>query len=434
MRKVGLILMALLAGGMLFANGQQDAAGSGETIEVDIFQFKVEIVDELEMAAEMYEAEHPGVKINVETVGGGNSYDAALRVKFQGGNEPTIFNVKGPSVVEEWKHTLEDLSDQSWVDLALPGVLDGVNADDKIFGLPFNIEGYGFVYNKRIFEAAGIDAKSITSYDALERAMATLDRKIKGGELKEEFPLLEAVVSFPGKETWVYASHLSNIPLAGEFDHIMKAYEAKSIDFTYANEYKKLIDLQIQYSPFADNPALLNAVDYATQTEGGLAIERVAMIQQGNWVYNGVDKIDSEVAVNLDILPLPLIGVNEKSIPVGVPNNWCVNSGKSEAEKAVAKDFLNWLYTSDEGKHLIINEFYFIPPFRGYEGMEPVDSLGQAIKRYAEAGDITPWVKQAYPSGWYKEMGVDMQAYIAGEMEWDAIIEKATQRWQDMRS
>ena len=31
--------------------------------------------------------------------------------------------------------------------------------------MPYAIEGYGFVYNKDIFEAAGIDASKLKTYD-----------------------------------------------------------------------------------------------------------------------------------------------------------------------------------------------------------------------------------------------------------------------------
>lgn len=43
--------------------------------------------------------------------------------------------------------------------------------------MPFNQEGYGFIYNKEIFEKAGIDPATITSYEALENAVKTLDSK-----------------------------------------------------------------------------------------------------------------------------------------------------------------------------------------------------------------------------------------------------------------
>ena len=44
-----------------------------------------------------------------------------------------------------------------------------------------------------------------------------------------------------------------------------------------------------------------------------------------------------------------------------------VNSNKSDDEKKAAKDFLNWLYTSDEGKKIIIEDCGFIP--KTYKGI-----------------------------------------------------------------
>src|SRR5690606_31713562 len=102
----------------------EEAKDSGEQVELDIFQFKVEIAKQLEEAIEAYEEENPNVKVNLETVGGGDDYGAALRAKFASGSEPAIFNVGGPQDVEDWMHKLEDLSDEPWVDLALPGVVD----------------------------------------------------------------------------------------------------------------------------------------------------------------------------------------------------------------------------------------------------------------------------------------------------------------------
>ena len=132
---------------------------SGEKAEIDIFQFKVEIAKELEEAAKAYEEENPNVKINIQTVGGGDDYGAALKAAFQSGSEPDIFNVGGPQDIKDWMDKLEDLSDQPWVDKALEGVLSGATVDDKVYALPFNLEGYGFVYNTEIFKAAGIDAE-----------------------------------------------------------------------------------------------------------------------------------------------------------------------------------------------------------------------------------------------------------------------------------
>lgn len=91
------------------------------------------------------------MKINLQTVGGGDDYGAALRAQFQSGNEPDIYNVGGPQDVSDWMGRLEDLSDAPWADKVLDGVASGVTVDGAVYGLPYNIEGYGLAYNKAIF-------------------------------------------------------------------------------------------------------------------------------------------------------------------------------------------------------------------------------------------------------------------------------------------
>jgi len=407
---------------------------AAEQVELDIFQFKVEIAKELDAAARAYEAEHPNVKINIQTVGGGEDYGAALRAKFQSGSEPDIYNIGGPQDVQDWMTKLEDLSDQTWLSDAVSGVLTGVTVDGKTYGVPFNIEGYGFIYNKAIFEAAGIDGSKISDFEALESAVKTLDAKIKAGELKDKFPMLEAVMDYPAKETWVTGLHTSNAVLNQEFGGPIEAFNAKTIEFKNADALKALIDLQADYSPFPKSKGKLNAVTYSRQVAEGLATERVAMIQQGNWIFNEVNGIDAEVANNLDILPMPVKGVKEDSIPIGVPMYWAINKNSKDAEKAAAKDFLSWLYTSDAGKDFVVNKFFFIPPFKGYDGFEPKDALGKAVKRYADQGKTMTWVFMGYPTGWGMEvLGVEIQKYFAGENKWEDVLANSKAKWEESR-
>lgn len=420
------------------AKGDQepvDDVDSGEKVEIDIFQFKVEIAKELEEAIDAYMDENPNVKVNLQTVGGGDDYGAALKAVFQSGNEPDIFNVGGPQDVKDWMDKLEDLSDEEWVDLALSGMLSGVTVEDKVYGLPFNIEGYGLIYNTEIFEAAEIDASKIVDFASLEEAVKILDEKIKAGELKEEFPLLEAVFEYPAKETWVTGLHTSNAALGQEFESSLDAFAADKAEFEHGDGLKKLIDLQSSYTVHGDEKQKLNAVDYATQAEEGIAIERVAMIQQGNWVYGVIAGVDEEVANKLDILPMPIEGGGkEDHIPVGVPMHWVVNKDSDDAKKAAAKDFLNWLYTSEKGKEYIVNEFHFLPPLEGYEGLEASDPLGKAVLRYAEEGKTTPWVFMGYPTAWGMDgLGQNIQKYLAGEFTWEQLITESQEQWETMK-
>ncbi len=405
-----------------------------DTVEIDIFQFKVEIASQLESATKRYMEINPSVKINLTTVGGGDDYGAALRAQFASGQEPEIFNIGGPQDVQSWMGNLENLNDQPWVPSASAGTLDGVTIDGEVYGLPFAVEGYGFIYNKAIFDAAGIDATTITSFETLTSAVEVLDSKIKSGELKSQFPLLEAVFEFPAKETWVTGLHLSNAAMNHEFSSSLDAFSSKSVEFTYGDAMQALVDLQANYSSSANKKQMLNAVDYATQVDGGIAIERVAIIQQGNWVYGGVEAVDPDVAENLGMLPMPIKGGVENSIPIGVPMYWSVNSASTDAQKEAAKDFLNWLYNSEEGKSIVVNEFLFIPPLTNYDNLEPKDALGQAVKSYADAGNTTGWVFMGYPDAWGMDvLGNEIQRYLAGNQSWDSVMSKSQVKWESDR-
>ncbi len=428
-----LIFMLALAQGV-FANSNNEATDSKEPVEVNIFQFKVEIAEALGDAARLYESENPGVKIVIETVGGGDDYGAALRAKNASGNMPDIYNIGGPQDYKDWQSKLEDLTDQPWVAAAMDGILSGVTVDNKVYGLPFNMEGYGFAYNTRIFKAAGIDATKIVDFKSLEAAAVALDLKIKNGDLSEEFPLLEAVFEYAAKETWVTGLHTSNVALAQEFGNVMTATDSASVEFKYADGLKMLMDLQAAYSSSSENPGLLNAVDYSTQVDTGLGIERVAIIQQGNWIYGGINAIDPDVANSLDFLPMPIVGAREDSIPVGVPMYWSVNSEATDVDKVAAKDFITWLYMSETGKDIVVNKFFFIPPLKGYENYPVADPLGQAIVRFASEGKIIPWVFMGYPSDWGMGiLGAKIQAYYAGEMTWDEVISESQAEWASAR-
>ncbi|WP_156337225.1 ABC transporter substrate-binding protein, partial [Paenibacillus dakarensis] len=90
-----LALSTLLAGCGSKNDGKEAGEGGSGTKTLKIFQFKVEIAEAMNKMKEEYEKEHPGIKLDIQTVGGGSDYGAALKAKFQSGEEPDVFNVGG---------------------------------------------------------------------------------------------------------------------------------------------------------------------------------------------------------------------------------------------------------------------------------------------------------------------------------------------------
>ncbi|RDU37380.1 carbohydrate ABC transporter substrate-binding protein [Neobacillus piezotolerans] len=420
-----LLFSLVLAGCSSSSGGSKDTTSKNKDVTLDIFQFKVEFKDQFEAVAKQYEQENKGIKINITTVGGGEDYGAALRSKIASGKEPAIYNVGGPQDVEDWKSKLADLSDTKAAEAALEGTLDGVTVDGKVMGLPFNQEGYGLIYNKAVFEKAGINPEDIKSFAALEEAVKTLDSK------KKELGL-QAVFALPAKETWVTGLHLSNAFLAGEFDgNVLKAFAAKNVDFTYGDSFKKVLDLQNEYSV---QPVV--SLDYSKQVEELFSLQKVAMIQQGNWVYGSIAGIDQEFADNgIGLLPIPVEGYKEDSIPVGIPMYWGVNSNKDEATIKEAKKFLDWLYTSDAGKEVVLNDFKFIPAYGGYDSSKISDPLAKDIYKYAEEGKTIGWTFMGYPTGWGQDtLGIEIQKYVTGKAKWDDVVNVSKEAWEKARN
>lgn len=164
---------------------------------------------------------------------------------------------------------------------------------------PSGVVCYGLLYNKAVFEACGIDGSTLKSYDDIDAAFGKVQDAIDAGELADQFPDLEAVVSLPAAESWVLANHGANPAIQAEFGTAFETYEAKSLDFKYADALKDYIDLMVKYSPDADKPEALVGVDYDSAMGGSFCIGKTAVIQMGQWVAPVIDEIDPELRENM---------------------------------------------------------------------------------------------------------------------------------------
>ena len=113
---------------------------------------------------------------------------------------------------------------------------------------------------------------------------------------------------------------------------------------------------------------------------------------------------------------------------------WAVNNTKDDATKKAAKDFLNWVYTSDKGKEYVLTQFKFIPAYKGFDESKISDPLAQTIYKYAKDGNTINWVFMGYPSSWgQKTLGAEIQRYVSGQASWDDIVKTSQKAWEQAR-
>jgi raffinose/stachyose/melibiose transport system substrate-binding protein len=407
------------SGGESGNGGSSSAGGSDKQVTIKMFQFKVEIAEQLAALIEEYEKEHPNVRIEVETVGGGADYGAALKAKFNSNDKPDIFNNGGFNELDLWIEHLEDLTDEPWVRYLVDAAKPPMTKDGRLYGMPLNLEGYGYIYNKDLFAQAGI-TETPKTLDELRAAA----QKLKDAGIT---PFVNGYA-----EWWVLGNHFVNIPFAQQEDPeaFVKGLSdgtAKITGNPVFGQWVDLLDLTLEFGQ--PNPL---QTDYNTQVSE-FAVGNAAMTQQGNWTQVAISQTNPEI--NIGFLPMPINNDAEAmdKLPVGVPSNWVVN--KNSPVKEEAKAFLNWMVTSEIGQRYITEEFKFIPAFTNIQADESVlGQLAADIIRYSQAGKTLTWNWFKFPSGEatsHKFADV-MQAYIGGQINRDQLLERMQTAWEEL--
>ncbi|MEH7493813.1 ABC transporter substrate-binding protein [Neobacillus niacini] len=399
---------------------KKSSGGKDDKVVVDIFQGKVEIADQLKALTDEYTKQHPDVTFNIETVGGGADGAAALKAKFASNQAPDIFTNGGDQEALVWKDKFEDLSDQPWIKDAFEGTLDGMTLDGKVYGMPFNMEGYGFAYNKKLFEKAGIKELP-TTFSELEAAAKKLDAA----------GITPFSIGYA--EWWVLANHGMNVPFAYQEDPdaFIKGLNegtAKIEGNKEFDNYFKLLDLTMKYGN--KNPL---TTDYNTQVTL-FATGEAAMIQQGNWIQPMLDKLDPNLEVGFIPLALSDDPAQSDKLMIDVPSNWVLYNKAPEADKEAAKDFLNWMVTSEEGKTALTKEFKYIPAFKTIDANpEDIGALGADLLKYSKEGKAYQWQFMKYPDGAGQEFGATLQAYVGGQKSKEEAMKALDETWAKLK-
>ncbi|MFB5673785.1 ABC transporter substrate-binding protein [Paenibacillus terreus] len=414
---MSLILSACGGGGNLVSdnNGSGDKPGQKT---VTIFQFKTEIVEGLNELKVEFEKEHPDIKLDIQTVGGGADYDAALKTKFASGDAPDIFSNNGYAKLDMWQEKLEDLSDQPWVKDLVPLAAEAITKDDKVYGLPLDLEGFGYVYNKDLFAKAGITTLPKT-YSELEAAA----KKLQAAGIT---PFANAY-----QEWWLVGSQGISVAFANQddVDGFIKGMNEGTSSIVgneqFAN-WAKLMKLTLDYGN--KNPL---TTDYNTQVTM-FANGEAAMMQEGNWAQTMIDGITPNM--NIGILPMPLSDDASKTgkVTIGVPVNLVVN--KDSDAKEEAKIFLNWLVTSDIGKEYLVKKFKFIPAMTTIKATpEDMGPIATDLVKYVEEGNIFAHQAGKFPDGVAQEFGSAIQQYLAGESDVETWQKNMQAAWDKLK-
>lgn len=442
------VLAVILAAGIFTACGNNADTGNtdnqnqtGKVTEIRYLNFKPEIADVYERIADAYE-EETGVRLIVETAASG-TYESTLTARMATDEAPVIFQINGPVGYASWAEYCADLKESELYKHLTDKSL-AITSDGGVYGIPYVVEGYGIIYNKKILDAyfalpdKKTDYKSadeINSFAALKAVVE--DMQANRGKLGIQGVF--ASTSLKTGEDWRWQTHLMNIPLTMEFmeknvDFSGEGY--KTIDFRYSDNFKNIFDLYINNS--VSDKKQLGTVD-VTQSMAEFALGKCAMVQNGNWGASQILGVAGNTVAAEDIKFLPVymgIGGEEKTgLCIGTENFICINAKASDSEKKAAADFLYWLFSSEKGKKFVTDELGFIAPFDTFAQDEgPSDPLAKEVVRWMNKGDVTniPWNFTLFPGTGYKDnLGAALLKYTQGSLSWDQVKKIAVDEWEN---
>ncbi len=415
----GTVFIFLLAISAYAGGGKEEAGPAGGEAtaekELHVFHFKVNLVDQWDELTSEYSRLNPGITFNNEIVGGGTDWITVLKTKFAAGRGPDVFVVQGPTQAREWSEYLTDLSDQPWVKNVVPAAKEPMTFGGKLMGMPLNLEGYGYIYNKKLFRQMGITDLPKTINELHKTAKKIQDAGIT--------PFGNGYA-----EWWVIGMHLMNIPFAYQNDPNSFMADLTQGKTTFKEnkifqDFQSLFDLTIDYG----NRNQLTT-DFNTQISLFVNGD-VAMIQQGNWVEPEIFEADPTAEVGFLPMPVNNNASEMDKLPVGVPFYFIVNS---QSEKQTeSKSFLNWMVSSDFGQRYITDEFLFIPAFDNIPA-DNLKSLSKDLLTYASKGKTIPWPFTMWNDGMYNEFAEHTQAYVGGVHDYQTMLDKMQASWMKL--
>ncbi len=331
MKKVLIFLLALTL--VSCTQTPQPASSVPDTTKtLEILTFSK--TPELETTAKAF---LPTAQIKTQTA----DYFDYLKISLEGENPPTLFALENQTQIQELKDKIEELSGEPWVNNACPNTLTDASVEGRVYAMPANIKGIGFVYNSEILKKSGINPENLNSLKRLYDAVKILSERIKKGDFKDDFPRLKNV-------------------FACEDDDLIP------------EPLKEIID--------------------EFDTDGGIEAlsneNAIIMLADTDIYYN----VNPQTADKLRLLPITIDGEIEFKALLKTTHYWAINKNATDDEKKTAKEFLSWLYTKEGREHL--TSLKYINPIANLDNIDPeLPPLLDDFKIYADTAQTTPFSK-----------------------------------------
>lgn len=361
---------------------------------------------------------NPHITFEHEVLKGDARY-TVLKSRIASGTTPDLFmSVESGPSMSQWADAAVDLSDEPWWDNIDPVAIPMVTYNEKRIALPFNSNVWGILYNKDVFEAAGIT----TFPKTLSELQAVCDKIKAAGKIP---------FGAGFKDVWVGAQlfqHTFGNDL-GSYDDVKKRFEeysagtAKVSDDTWLGKSLDLMELvknNCQPNPFNSD---------STMQFQMLATGEAGMVIQGDWAEPPARLIDPECNIGIMLMPMSEDPADAKIYTQFAARTVFV--GKGTGHEQQSKDFVNWIVTDSWVHEWYNTDFMCIAPIKGVNPQGPtIQVLEDGAKLFADSAQVAPWGKSLAPPELFAQFPSIQDEFILGQITKEEVIATVSAEWE----
>jgi raffinose/stachyose/melibiose transport system substrate-binding protein len=268
MKRIALAVSAMA----LFAHGAIAQDVTIDMVHVQSNEAELALMDEL---AATYEAEHPGVQINIRKFG--EDYKQALSTMLQTNDAPDVIYSWGGGVLTQQIEAgllriIDGVVPEASLTAVGPAGVDAFTRDGKLYGIAQNVSEVVFWYNKALFEQAGVDVATLSDWEGFLAGV----QKLKDAGITP--------IAMASKDKWptaFYWDYLA-VRLAGQAG-LEAARTGENGGFA-APEFVKASEEFLRLSALQPYQPGFEGASYASST-GMFGDGQAAMILMGDWNY-----------------------------------------------------------------------------------------------------------------------------------------------------
>ncbi len=371
------------------------------TVLVSMFSFAALAVDltvwawgsypsRLEKIIPAFEAEHPDIKVSVETVGWADMNTKMLAAMAAGTGGPDLSIVNSGTHVTQFAHYggLKDLTEYitPLQDEYTKGALDGISYDGRYYGIPADVGPYVMFYRKDIFDQAGVKAGDIVTWQDYIEAGKTI--KEKTGVDMVPWPKEMYEVS-----NWFW-DPMMRMAGGNIFDkHGNVVLDKLKVNYTVLETMKAIDDAGIG----------LNVIPWQAPWNIALKDGKVATVVAGAWFQALLGDIAPETSGKWRIAPAPTFVEGAAGSFGG--SSWIVPVYKSEEVTEAAVTFARYASASGNGvlKEGIIpswkpiyDDDFFKEPSEFFGGQKIWDVIGQVADEGMATFNVNIYTNQVF--------------------------------------